>query len=125
MYIGIIAPTLERKHSPTKQRFELYHHVNTLSGVSWRDRWLSRKAPVSSRLSVPSLFLPVTSSALVCVRLGRTHTNTHTHTHTHTHFHNNTYNISHEDPCGCLSSFGVGNFLHIYCWQFEISFINS
>src|SRR4029434_8610142 len=31
MYIGIIAPTLERKHSPTKQRFELYHHVNTLS----------------------------------------------------------------------------------------------
>ena len=30
MYIGIIAPTLERKHSPTKQRFELYHHVNTL-----------------------------------------------------------------------------------------------
>ena len=33
MYIGIIAPTLERKHSPTKQRFELYHHVNTLSEV--------------------------------------------------------------------------------------------
>ena len=31
MYIGIIAPTLERKHSPTKQRFELYHHVNTLT----------------------------------------------------------------------------------------------
>src|SRR4029434_4434028 len=30
MYIGIIAPTLERKHSPTKQRFELYHHVDTL-----------------------------------------------------------------------------------------------
>src|SRR4029434_7859652 len=33
MYIGIIAPTLERKHSPTKQRFELYHHVNTLTVV--------------------------------------------------------------------------------------------
>src|SRR4029434_1003656 len=31
MYIGIIAPNLERKHSPTKQRFKLYHHVNTLS----------------------------------------------------------------------------------------------
>src|SRR4029434_5892841 len=34
MYIGIIAPTLERKHSPTKQRFELYHHVNTLSAAA-------------------------------------------------------------------------------------------
>src|SRR4029434_10447725 len=34
MYIGIIAPTLERKHSPTKQRFELYRHVNTLASQS-------------------------------------------------------------------------------------------
>src|SRR4029434_11334328 len=42
MYIGIIAPTLARKHSPTKQRFELYHHVNTLTVTSTQIRqWTS------------------------------------------------------------------------------------
>src|SRR4029434_5332357 len=43
MYIGIIALALERKHSPTKQRFELYHHVNTLTDTITLSHSLTHK----------------------------------------------------------------------------------
>src|SRR4029434_11213172 len=100
MYIGIIAPTLERKHSPTKQRFELYHHVNTLT---------------------------VSDSHIHTDTLKNTHTHTHTQTHTqthmqeqghvyrHTHAHTCLHIQLHKCVCVCWGTWRLGTQTHFRC----------
>src|SRR4029434_567319 len=89
MYIGIIAPTLERKHSPTKQRFELYHHVHTLCQCvcvceTERD-WNGYFQTSVTRLRLG--YFQSVSLGFVLVSdlqpLPCAHTHTHTHPHTH------------------------------------------
>src|SRR4029434_10416815 len=73
MYIGIIAPTLERKHSPTKQRFELYHHVNTLNACRQPDREQNKECAliacyfneVTILIPFKTFLVPVHSATLV------------------------------------------------------------
>src|SRR4029434_7316512 len=91
MYIGIIAPTLERKHSPTKQRFELYHHVNTLTETiqksqTGQDRDRDRDKNTSRGVRKSTKW---NNAVLECCQRHNqkqpTHTNPHQPTHTHTH----------------------------------------